>query len=104
MGLRSAFNPLGALPYAAPASNGYTISWKVSNIPLNEENNYVLPESWLIDSNTVLSSDSSLHIGTVTQTSSGIFTVNMSYTVAEGTDPGSHTVTTTDTNYTVTQG
>lgn len=106
MGIRSAFNPLGTLPITVPASSGYTVSWTVSNIPY-VNNAYTLPASWKIDGSTVLASDSNLHQGTTTKTSTqngvDVYDVNMSYTVASGSDPGSHTVTTEDTNFSPSQ-
>ena len=45
MGLRSSFNPLGALPY--PVTVSYTtVSWMVSNISTLDSNAY--PDSWTL--------------------------------------------------------
>ena len=94
MGIRSAFNPLGALPY----SSGYVVTWTIDNIP-KIGNTYVLPEAWSVDGVTV--STSALEMGTVSndEENSGCYVVPFSYTVESGADPGNHTVTVNDSNF-----
>ena len=46
MGLRSAFNPLGALPYAVTVSYS-KVSWKVDGLTSN-----LYPSSWILSDGT----------------------------------------------------
>ena len=98
MGIRSAFNPLGVLPYTAPLPSTSTITWTVDNIPArtgnydNLKDAYVLPESWLLggSSTPVALSDSNLQVESAASDNqhSGYFIITMSYTF-----PSARTIT-----------
>lgn len=100
MGIRSAFNPLGALPYTVAVSdNGYTITWTVDNIP-KVGNDYVLPSSWFIGGTTVSSSSLSVSYAADTNPNhSGCYVATLTYQVATGTAPGSVSVALNDSDF-----
>ena len=63
MGIRSAFNPLGTLPYVSVSYGIATVTWTIDNIPVrsgtyaNRKDALVLPSSWNIGGTTVALGD-----------------------------------------------
>lgn len=101
MGIRSAFNPLGAMPF----QSGYTVTWTVDNIiktgsSETTKSSYLLPTSWLIDGSSVALSAINDVVTVVADSShSGCYVVTLSYSFDTGTAPATSTVYETDANF-----
>lgn len=100
MGIRCSFDPFGVLPYVTqPSSNGYKVYWTIDNISFNTTTNtYVLPSMWIINEQEVSGNDVSIENATLENNNT--YTIELSYTVAEGSFTGTPSVAISDTNYT----
>ena len=79
MGLRSAFNPLGALPYAVTVSYS-TVSWKVDGLTSN-----LYPSSWkLWNGASTFNTVSSSNVDAVENTVNGSLVVTFSCDIPNG--------------------
>lgn len=101
MGIRSAFNPLGAMPF----QSGYTVTWTVDNIiktglSENAKSSYLLPASWLIDGSPVALSAVNDDVTAVGDNShTGCYKVTLSYSFSNGMAPAISIVYETDANF-----
>lgn len=95
MGLRSAFNPLGVLPYPITVSYS-TVAWDVGGLTSG-----VYPTSWkLWNGASTFSTVSSSNVDVVENTVNGLLVVTFSCDIPNGWD-GVTNVTLNDDNFSV---